>query len=391
MAKREHLIGAIFLIAGTCVGAGMLGLPIETGQAGFLPSFVVITLAYLFMMLTGLLLVEANLWMEEGVHYSTMAHRLLGRPAKHLTTLLYLFMGYGSLIAYTAGGSMFLNPFVAERWHACLIFGVVFGIFLGFGTKFLGRINSILVAGMIAAYVLIVALGVGGVNYELLTHRDWRPTFLAVPLLLATFSYQMILPSLTSYLKRDPHSLRAAVIWGTSIPYVAYMIWELIVLGIVPLDGPMSLSVALEQGIVATQPLRYWGKIPSLSVISEFFGFFAIITSFFGIGMATYDFLADLTGIEKRGAGKLALLVMVILPTLFFAILYPKAFYVALDLSGGFGDAILSCLLPISMVWVGRYHKRLVGPYRVFGERALLVILALLSVFVVYIQVLKLL
>ena len=395
--KREHLIGAIFLIAGTCVGAGMLGLPIEAGESGFLPAFIITTCAYLFMMITGLLLVEANLWMEEGVHYNTMAYKLLGKVGKHVTTILYLFMGYGSLIAYASGGSILIQGLIERgfsfdllRWEACLVFGVVFGLCLGLGARILGRINTILVSGMIVAYVLIVFLGVPGIDFTLISRSEWAPAPLAIPLLLATFSYQMILPSLTSYLKRDHHAMRKAVIFGTTIPYVAYVIWVLIVLGIVPYEGEMGLKEAFAQGVVATTPLRVWGKIPFLSFFSEFFGFFALITSFFGIGLGTFDFLADLTRIEKRGFGKIALLTLTLVPTLLFSVLFPEAFYIALDMSGGFGDAILSCFIPIAMVWVGRYIKRIKGPYTVFGGKPLLVFLAILCAAIVYIQVVKL-
>jgi len=37
-AWLSAVLGGAFLIAGTCIGAGMLGLPIKTAAGGFFPS-----------------------------------------------------------------------------------------------------------------------------------------------------------------------------------------------------------------------------------------------------------------------------------------------------------------------------------------------------------------
>lgn len=63
--KTGSLLGGTLLITGSCVGAGMLGLPILTGLSGFAPSLVMFVLVWLFMTITGLLLVEANGWFSK--------------------------------------------------------------------------------------------------------------------------------------------------------------------------------------------------------------------------------------------------------------------------------------------------------------------------------------
>jgi tyrosine-specific transport protein len=40
MNKPGSIFGGVLLIAGSCIGAGMLGLPIITGIAGFFPSLL---------------------------------------------------------------------------------------------------------------------------------------------------------------------------------------------------------------------------------------------------------------------------------------------------------------------------------------------------------------
>uniref|UniRef100_A0A2P2M7U9 Tyrosine-specific transport protein isoform X2 n=1 Tax=Rhizophora mucronata TaxID=61149 RepID=A0A2P2M7U9_RHIMU len=60
--KREpgSLSSAIFLVAGTTVGAGILAIPAVTQESGFLASAVVCVICWVFMVATGLLIAEVN-------------------------------------------------------------------------------------------------------------------------------------------------------------------------------------------------------------------------------------------------------------------------------------------------------------------------------------------
>ena len=66
------VIGGMLLVAGSCIGAGMLALPILTGLAGFIPSLSMLLVACLFMTFTSLLLVEINGWFYGPVNIISM-------------------------------------------------------------------------------------------------------------------------------------------------------------------------------------------------------------------------------------------------------------------------------------------------------------------------------
>lgn len=392
-----HVIGAISLVSGTCIGGGMLALPVDTGLIGFFPSLLSLCIAWIFMTLTGLFLVEASLWVERDAHYMTLSSRLLGKWGKFLAIILYLFMGYGSLIAYSSGGSTLLVNFSKvvfglemTRVGACVLFTVLFGLVIYLGTQFIGKINTLLVVGMIVAYFAIVGGGYREVKWVLMERHHMKGFMLVFPLMLATFSFQMIVPSLTDYLNRNPKALRLSIVLGTFLPFLAYVIWELIVLGTVPYEGQFGLKQAFIEGFSSTESLKYYVSTRWLSLVSEFFAFFALVTSFLGIGLGLFDFLSDLTKIKKRGWGKLILIFLAIVPTVVFAVLYPNAFMLALEISGGFGDAILSLFFPAALVWVGRYIKRYEGPYSVFGGKIALIMAILFALLVFIIQIYKL-
>jgi tyrosine-specific transport protein len=62
----------------------------------------------------------------------------------------------------------------------------------------------------------------------------------------------------------------------------------------------------------------------------------------------------------------------------------------ALEVSGGFGDALLSGIIPALMVWMGRYRKNLTGNYQVTGGKGLLMAIFFCSSYVLVIQWIKL-
>jgi len=96
----------VLLIGGTSIGAGMLALPVVTGLSGFFPAMVVNTVCWLFMLATGLLLLEATLWMKEGANILSMTERILGPAGKVFGGGAFIFLYYCLLISYISGGAL---------------------------------------------------------------------------------------------------------------------------------------------------------------------------------------------------------------------------------------------------------------------------------------------
>lgn len=380
-SQRGSLISAIFLVAGTCIGGGMLALPVATGVSGFFPSTLMMMLCWLAMTASALFLLEVNLWLKEGAHIITMSSTILGPAGKAISWLVYLFICYASLVAYTAaGGNLMIfgaNNFLGwelSKELGCLLFICIFGSVIYLGSHFVGRVNSILFVALIVAYIALMSTGLSEVKHELLLHRNWSTAFLAIPLLLTTFSFQTMLPSLTPYLKRNVKALRWAIIGGTTLTFVVYLLWQWLVLGIVPIQGPNSLVKALEMGEPVTQFLRVHMKSNLVSTIAEYFAFFALVTSFLGIALGLFDFLSDGLKIKKAGWGNIKLAVLIVIPVFVFSAYFERIFLIALDTTGGFGDSILNGIIPVLMVWIGRYHLKFPDENRVPGGKPLLVI-----------------
>ncbi len=386
--NKPPVLSALFLVAGTCIGGGMLALPVSTGLSGFLPSACVMLLCWAAMTLSALLLLEVSLHAPKGAHMLSMSASLLGNAGSIVTWTLFLFISYASIVAYTAAGgglaAVFARALFGVDWSdemGCFFFTLLFGGMLALGNRRIGSLNAWLFIGMLAAYAVLVGMGAREVQGEKLQHADWSRAFPAAPLLLTTFSFQTMLPSLTPYLHRQPQAIRRAIIGGTTLTLLTYLLWQSLVLGIVPVVGVHGLAEALEKGQPITQFLKEHVASPWLSFVAEWFGFFALVTSFLGIGMGLKDFLGDamrfLFGerVVADVKGQSVIFFLILVPTFFFAAYFERIFLIALESSGGIGDTILNGLFPICMVWIGRYQLGWKGEKQVCGGKGGLALL----------------
>jgi tyrosine-specific transport protein len=156
-----------------------------------------------------------------------------------------------------------------------------------------------------------------------------------------------------NYNRRKIHK---AIICGTTLTLAIYLIWQFLFLGIVPVGGTNGLTETLRNGQDAIHSLQFFTSNNSVWVLGKAFAFFAIATSFLGVGIGVVDFLADGLGIKKRGLFNYVLLTAAAFAIpLFFAITYPYLFLHALGLAGGIGSAFLLGILPIVMAWRAKY------------------------------------
>jgi tyrosine-specific transport protein len=380
MHYKGSIFGGSLLVAGTSIGGGMLALPILTSLAGFMPSIVIYLLCWLFMAGTGLLFLEISQWMKGEANIISMAERTLGKYGKYFAWVIYLFLFYCLTVAYMVGcGNILveLSQHNVPDWLGPLLFTILFAPLILISTAWASHLNVWLVAGLALSYFGFVFLGFRYVQPVLLKYYDWSYSLKVLPIAFTSFAYQGIIPTLATFMHHDAKNIRKAILIGSFIPLVAYTVWQWLILGIIPLEGPNGLKDALQQGQNAVQPLKYFLYNESVYWLGQSFAFFALVTSFLGVALGLRDFLADGLNIQKDIKGKLLLALFVLLPPLVIAISYPHIFLIALDYAGGFGCALLLGLLPVIMVWRGRYFMNLPFNPQLPGGRFILSILGL--------------
>lgn len=382
--KQGTVFNGALLVAGTSIGGGMLALPIETGLSGFFPSVLVYFLCWGLMTCTGLLFLEVALSMKKESNIVTMAEQTLGIGGKIFSWCLYLFLFYSLTLAYISGcGNLLAQAFpsiIPAKWGPFL-FVLFFGPMIYAGTRIVGKVNAVMMIGLAISYLTFVVLGAPNVKVEKLLETDWSLALMGLPVAFTAFAYQGIIPTLVNYMGHDEKKTRKAIIIGSSIPFLTYIVWQALILGIVPRFGPGSLAEALSNNDNAVHPLRNFLHNPSVYIVGQYFAFFALVTSFFGVTLGLFDFLADGLKIEKTPVGKIVLSGIVFVPPLIVSLYNPNLFLVALNYAGGFGCALLLGLLPILMVWKRRYVKGMHTSYALPGGKVLLACLATFVVF----------
>ncbi|WP_068470028.1 amino acid permease [Candidatus Protochlamydia phocaeensis] len=381
---KGSILGGSLLVAGTSIGGGMLALPVLTSLAGFLPSLVIYLGCWLFMASTGLLFLEISQWLKGESNIVSMAERTLGKAGKYSAWMVYLFLFYCLTIAYMVGcGNIVveLSQFAIPDWLGPLLFVLFFAPLILIPTAWASRLNIWLVAGLALSYFGFVLLGMRYVQVDFLKQYNWSYSLMVLPIAFTSFAYQGIIPTLASYMHHDAPRIRKSILIGSFIPFIAYVIWEWLILGIVPTQGPGGLAEALKNGDNAVYPLKNFLHNSFVYYLGQSFAFFALVTSFLGVTLGLRDFLADGLGIKKTGQGKALLAALIFIFPLIISISYPHIFLVALDYAGGFGCAFLLGLLPIMMAWIGRYHFHWETQPQLPGGKPVLIVLGLFVLF----------
>lgn len=355
MTRSKHLLGGVLLVSGTSIGAGMLGLPVVTAAGGFFPAIVVYLLCYLFMSATGLLLLELCLRMPEGVNLISLSEHFLGKAGKAAAWVIYLFLFYSLSVAYISGGGELLALPSMPPWFGALLFACLFSPAIYLGAKRVDQFNHVLMFGLLISFFLFIVFALPALHPGLLKRMEWMAPWAGMPVIFTSFSYQGVVPTLVTYLKRDTRALRWAILGGTTLTFVIYLVWQLVILGSVPLEGEHGLLWAQEKGLSAVQPLRYQVGNPTLSWIGQVFAFCSITTSFLGVTLGLFDFWADGLQWSKKGWHRVQLFALTFLPPLAITLVYPTLFLRALGFAGGFGCAMLLGLMPILMTYRARY------------------------------------
>jgi len=378
--SHGHVLGGSLLIAGTTIGVGMLALPVVTGPGGFWPSILVYLACWIFMLCTGLLLLEVCSWMPPDTNLISMAQRYLGRYGKIACWFIYLFLFETVMIAHVVGGGSISSEILAGKLSpqiSLLIYVLLFSPVVYLGTKAVDRLNLLMFSGVILSYLLFVFVSYKHVDWALLTFKNWSKAWLALPVLFTAFTYQVIIPTLMTYMHRNVKRVRLAILIGTSIPLLVYLVWQVMILGIVPAEGPNGLSEAAAKGQNAITPLRHFLGETNVYAIGKAFGFFAMTTSYIALSLAFLDFLADGLKVKKVGLRKVFLCLLIFVPPTIISLINPNIFITALGYAGGISCAILFGIYPPLMVWVGRYRMGNTTGQQVPGGRVFLSLLIL--------------
>lgn len=391
-------LGSILLISGSCIGAGMLGLPVISGLSGFIPAVIFFLIAWSYMLFTGLLLVEANLWYpNKKINLITLTDNTLGKYGKWLVIVLFLFLFYLLMVAYLAKGGQLVQFAIESATNLNLpdyLGAVLLALFtmalVIVGTKQVDIVNRAGMLGLFITYIFLMTVTFDSAEHDIFKHKNYDSFLFMVPFLVVSFGFHNMVSTIKDYLQSDEKRILSAIRVGSCIPLLIYLLWVFAVLLVVPLKGEVSIISAYKLKQIATEPLALITSSRSLSSLSYTFAFFAIITSIFGQALSVVDFLKDAFSnkvINKRWH----YVAIFFLPCLLLSQLDTGVFFKALEYAGGLAVSILFGVLPALIVWQGRYCKKMHSNYVVFGGKLMLLVIIFFGIFMFSIELAKVL
>lgn len=355
MNKSPSVYGGACIIACVCVGAGMLGLPTAASGAWTWWALLILFGTMIIMTFSGWLLLEAYSSFPYKASFSTVTETVLGKPISIINNLAVYFVGGILLYAYiTSAGLVLADMFSVNAKVTSLLYVMVFSFFVWHSTRWVDRISVLLILFMVISFVfgisglasqidLSVLLNAGdeGANYVLYVAP-------MLPIALASFGYHHSVSSLRDYYQSERKAGKA-LIGGTVIAFVVYSAWLLSIYGNLPRG---EFSHVIEAGGNADALLNQLSKVIEVTFISQVISAFsvaAILSSFIGVGLGVFDFLADLFKFDDTKEGRTKTWCVTFIPPLVLSLLFPFGFLIAIGYAA-FAAAIWACIIPAALV-----------------------------------------
>ncbi|MDP3706272.1 MAG: aromatic amino acid transport family protein [Legionellaceae bacterium] len=360
--SRSKLIGGILLIVGTSIGGGMLALPVSMAAVGMTNSIFFLFFCWLVMTGGALLILEVNIRLPSGSNMVTMAKSTLGMPGQILAWVTCLFLLYTLLSAYISGGSDVLNSLLQQAhiyvptWLTSILFTGLFSLVIYNGINTVDYVNRGLMFGKLGVYLILVLIISPHVHAVNLSQGSLPAITSSLMILITSFSFASIVPSLREYFADDIRLLRQAIIFGSLIPLICYIVWMVVIMGVVEREGHHGLMALMSSDHATsglTAALSHAVHNRWIHGFFEFFTSICIITAFLGVSLGLFDFLADGFKLKKKGHQGISVLALTFLPPLGVVLVNPGIYLHALSYAG-VCCVIFLLLLPTLMAWKGR-------------------------------------
>lgn len=363
--RGASVLGGALIVAGTSVGAGMFSLPVITSGAWFGWSLVMLLIGWYCMYSAGLYLLETNLRHREGASFDTMAQATLGNTGRLINGLAVGFVCYILTYAYISGGSSIIAhtlQSVAGISVGSHLSGTLFALVLGaivvFGPMAVDKVTTVLLGAMVITFAGFSSGLFGSVSSDNLFNglplSETSPYVLSmISFVAVSFAFQTCVPSLTSYMKRDSRKLSSAILIGTLLTLVFYGVWQLVILGNLTRDQfPAIIASGGNIGDLVLA-LEQTGLNMSTSKMLQLFSHMALATSFLGVSMGLFDYIADFFGFSNDLQGRLKTAAVTFIPPTILGVMLPDGFITAVGYAG-IGAVIFSVMSPVLMAAKGR-------------------------------------
>lgn len=349
LKNNKSALSGIMITAGTAIGAGMFSLPVVSSGMWLAYSIVCLLFLWFLNYLSALYILEANVQFSIGSSFDTISTRILGKNWNILISLSIAFLMYILLYAYfSAFGNMATQTlgweiFKTNQWSQgvmSIILGGILAFVIWLSTAAVGRISTILVFGMIISFVVsmagfalqVEASKLFDVSSEASAYSPYL--WAALPYFMTSFGFATVVPSLYKFYGKRPAIIKKSLLGGSLIAFVVYALFLLVAFGNISRQEFIAVN---EAGGNIGHLVNAFEKDESgtmISLLLNLFSNFAIITSFLGVGLGLFDFIADKFSFPDDPKGRFISACITFLPPGIASFFFPNGFITAIGFAG---------------------------------------------------------
>ena len=385
MTSKPSVTGGACIIASVCVGAGMLGLPSAGAGAWTSWSSLAIILTMIIMTVSGWMLLEAFKPYELTASFNSVTKDLLGHKINIFNNLTVYFVGGILLYAYITSSGLILSGLLGiNSQFASVLFVLVFSCFVWHSTRAVDRISVVLIVFMVLSFVFGVSGLAANIDATMLFHSlteelGQAPYALAMlPVALTSFGYHHSVASMRAYYGEEQKA-KQAILGGTLIALALYLLWLLSIFGNLPRSafGPVIAKGGDVDVLLGALASVIESKRISNAI--NLFSMAAILSSFIGVGLGVFDYLADLFKFDNSRQGRAKSWGVTFLPPLLLSLLFPFGFVVAIGYAGA-AATVWACIIPALLAKKSRELAPQGGGFKAPGGQPMVVAVILFGV-----------
>lgn len=401
--KKPLLFGAM-MTAGSAIGAGMFSLPLAASGMWFPLTLISLFAIWALSYLSSLMIMEVSLEFPIGSSFNTFTNQLLGKSGSIAMGISIGFLLYILLYAYfSAFGNMAMhtldldkdaaNSFLSQGLLGFLL-GCALAAIVWMSTVSVGRISTILVVAMAISFIISISGTFGHIDSSQLfrtgSNEDNYFSYLwaGLPYFITSFGFSSMVPSLYKYYGKDVSKIKGSLLFGSLLALLTYLVWISVTFGILSRNEFIPINAAGNVGDLVGAMEQKIGNTTIQSSLNLFSNF-AIISSFLGVGLNLFDYIADRLGFDNSSQGRFYTACITFLPPGLASFFFPHGFHAAI----GFAGIVIFTgffLIPFLMVWKLRTTKQTTH-YQLFGGKPLLILVLILSMITAICHVLAML
>lgn len=280
---RKRLFGkhldyaeAIATLTGTTIGAGVFGIPYVVVKAGILAGIINLVILSFVVLMINLYVGEICLRTKKTHQLAGFAELYLGKKGKTMMTFITVFSIVGALIAYIIGEGQVLSAiFGLNPFFFSMLFFVLASLLIYFDLKAIEKAELYLSFFMIFVIAAIIGICFFNADASNLSNLGTGSVFLPYGVILFALVGASAVPSMEKELQFNKQKLKKAIIIGTIIPFIVYLLFMIAVVGVTGLETTEIATIGLGS------------KIGSYMVLlGNIFPVFSMSTSFLALGLA---------------------------------------------------------------------------------------------------------